>query len=272
MTPRLFLTISAGARGAGIPPISRQTRSDMIRVRIAAGALATLLLGACAYGTSGGKLGETGQAQVLRNDALPAPTYSDIVAGSRAYQIGPYDQLVIDVFGIEELTNREVSADSAGRVSFPIAGVVEAAGMTPEQLADELTRRLRAGYIKDPQVTVNLKQTNSQFVTVDGQVTQPGVYPVLGNMTLMKAVATARGVAEFAKLDDVVVLREVGGQRYAGLYNLAAIRRGNYADPEIYANDTVVVGDSKQRRLFKDLLQIVPLLTTPIIVALQGNN
>ena len=66
-----------------------------------------------------------------------------------------------------------------------------------------------------------------------------------------------------------MILRNVGGQRYAGLYNLAAIRRGNYADPKVYANDTVVVGDSTARRMFKDLLQVVPLLTTPLIVALQ---
>ena len=95
------------------------------------------------------------------------------------------------------------------------------------------------------------------------------MYPVVGEMTLMRAVASARGLAEFAKLDDVVVLRTVNGQRYAGLYNLAAIRRGNYPDPRVYANDTVVVGDSSARRLFKDFLQVVPLLTTPIIVAFQ---
>jgi polysaccharide export outer membrane protein len=58
----------------------------------------------------------------------------------------------------------------------------------------------------------------------------------------------------------------------AGLYNLKAIRRGYYADPEIYANDTVVVGDSAGRRLFKDALQVVPLLTTPLIIALQNRN
>ena len=88
----------------------------------------------------------------------------------------------------------------------------------------------------------------------------------------MRAVATARGIDEFAKLDDVVVLRTVNGQRYAGLYNLAAIRRGNYVDPDIFANDTVIVGESKQRRMFRDFLQLVPLLTTPLIIALQGNG
>jgi polysaccharide biosynthesis/export protein len=236
---------------------------------VAAAALGGLTLSSCAS-NGGGKLGASGQVQVLSSQALPEPGRADAAALARPYQIGAYDELIIDVFGIEELSKREVAADSAGRVSFPIAGTIDASGMTPQELADELTRRLRAGFIRNPQVSVNLMKSNSQFVTVDGQVTMPGVYPVTGGMTLQRAVASARGVAEFAALDDVVVLRQVGGQRYAGLYNLAAIRRGNYPDPPVYANDTVVVGESRSRRMFKDLLQVIPLLTTPIIVALQN--
>ena len=132
-----------------------------------------------------------------------------------------------------------------------------------------LESRLRGAYVRDPQVTVNLKETVSQVITVDGQVKEPGLYPVVGRMTLMRAVATAKGAAEFAKLEDVVIFRTVKGQKLAALYNLRAIRRGAYQDPEVFANDVVVVGDSKARRLFKDLLQIIPALSTPIVVALQ---
>jgi polysaccharide export outer membrane protein len=73
-------------------------------------------------------------------------------------------------------------------------------------------------------------------------------------------------VGELAKLDDVVVFRKVNGQRYAALYNLQAIRRGNYDDPQIYANDVVIVGESGARRLFRDLLAIVPVLTSPLVI------
>jgi len=244
-------------------------RAAMKHSSITAVALSLSLAG-CAMNPSGGELGQTGVARVVNETAMPAPTFADSLAGARPYVIGPFDQLQIDVFGIPEMSDRTVTADAGGRISFPIAGTIDAAGMTPAQLSDELAARLRAGYVRNPQVTVNLRQATSQTMTVDGQVVQPGVYPVLGGMTLMKAVATARGVAEFAKLDDVVVLRTVGDQRYAALYNLAAIRRGNYADPILYANDTVIVGESRQRRLFKDLLQVVPLLTTPLIVAIQN--
>ncbi|MEM1132717.1 MAG: polysaccharide biosynthesis/export family protein [Pseudomonadota bacterium] len=206
----------------------------------------------------------------MDGDVLPEPTRSDLVQQDRPYLIGPFDVLTIDVFGIAELSEREVRADASGRISFPLAGIIEAGGKPPAEIEDELEARLRLAYVRDPQVTVNLKETVSQVVTVDGQVMEPGLYPVIGRMTLMRAVATAKGTAEFAKLNDVVVFRTVEGQRYAALYNLAAIRRGAYADPEIFANDVVIVGNSQARRIFKDFLGIVPLLTTPLIVALQN--
>jgi polysaccharide export outer membrane protein len=106
-------------------------------------------------------------------------------------------------------------------------------------------------------------------ITVDGQVREPGLYPVLGRTTLMRAVATAKGTTEFARLQDVVVFRTVGDQQMVALYNLQAIRRGVYPDPEVFANDVVVVGDSPARRLFRDVLQAAPLLVTPLVALLN---
>lgn len=238
-----------------------------------------LILGCCLLVTAcaGSKqLGGTGLAgnlnnvQVAESGELPPPERADLFEQNRPYLIGPFDKLVIDVFGIEELSKKEVQTDAGGRISFPLAGIVEAAGKTPAEIEDILEERLRGRFVRDPQVTVNLQETVSQVITVDGQVKEPGLYPVIGRMTLMRAVATAKGTAEFAKLDDVVIFRTVKGQKLAALYNLKAIRRGNYNDPEVFANDVVVVGDSNARRLFKDALQVLPLLTTPIIVALQN--
>ena len=210
--------------------------------------------------------------QVISGTSLPTPDRGDLMSETRPYLIGPFDRLTIDVFGIEELSAREVQTDASGRISFPLAGIVEAAGRTPAEIEEEIESRLSARYIRDPQVTVNLKETVSQVITVDGQVREPGLYPVIGKMTLMRAVATAKGASEFAKLDDVVLFRTVKGQDFAAVYNLEAIRRGNYEDPEVFANDIVVVGDSKARRLFKDALQIAPLLTAPLFFLLQNNN
>ena len=207
---------------------------------------------------------------VADTGGLPPPTREDLVSASRPYLIGPFDKLHIDVFGVEDL-QRDVQIDASGNLSFPLVGIVDAAGMTPDELAEVIRQRLRGQYIRDPQVTVNLLETVSQAVTVDGQVNDPGVYPVIGQMTLMRAVATAGGVGEFARLSDVVVFRHTNGQRMVGLYNLEGIRRGNYPDPQIYANDVVVVGESQARRMFENIIKGSSLLTTPLIIALRNN-
>ena len=214
-------------------------------------------------------LGGDPKITVIDTAVLPIPDRSDLIGQERPYLIGAFDKLTIDVFGIEELSKKEVQTDASGRISFPLAGVVSAAGKTPAEVEVILQDRLRSAYVRDPQVTVNLKETVSQVITVDGQVTEPGLYPVIGRMTLMRAVATAKGVSEFAKLNDVVVFRTVKGQKLAALYDLRAIRRGAYEDPEVFANDVVVVGDSKARRIFKDVLQVIPAVVTPIIVGLR---
>lgn len=209
---------------------------------------------------------------VVSDTALPEPTRVDQATQNRPYLVGPFDKLKIDVFGIKELSDREIQVDAGGNASFPLVGSFAAAGKTPPEIEDELERRLASNYIRDPQVTVNLEETVSQVITVDGEVKKPGLYPVVGKLSLIQAVATAGGTAEFARLDDVVVFRNSGGQRYAALYNLKAIRRGVYEDPEMFAGDIVVVGDSTARRLFRDILQATPLLTTPIIAFLQNSG
>lgn len=229
---------------------------------------ALLPLSACA-GSS--QLGGSPNLQVVNQGGLPPPTVGDLRAGERPYLIGPFDKLEIDVFGIDELSDKEIQADASGRISFPLAGTVEAAGQTPDELAQKIAERLRGRYVRDPQVTVNLKETVSQVITVDGEVKEPGLYPVIGKMTLMRAVATAKGATEFARMQHVAVFRTVGGQRMAGLYDLKAIREGVYDDPEVYANDLVIVGDDANRRIFRDALQLLPSVTGPLVYLLARN-
>lgn len=229
-----------------------------------------LALSACAGKTSlGSPSGEPSAVSIARPGTLPPPEKRDIVGNDRPYLIGPFDKLTIDVFGVEELSKKEVQTDAGGRISFPLAGIVNAAGLTPAEIEEVLEQRLRGQFVRDPQVTVNLKEAVSQVITVDGQVREPGLYPVVGRMTLMRAVATAKGTDEFAKLEDVVVFRTVGGQKMAAIYNLSAIRRGRYDDPEVFANDVVVVGDSPARRLFKNALQVVPTIASSLILLIR---
>ncbi|AZI36350.1 putative polysaccharide export protein [Caenibius tardaugens NBRC 16725] len=223
------------------------------------------LTGCASTPTIGGDPG----LRVMDASALPPPTRGDLAHAAPTYFVGPLDKLTIDVFGIPELTMREVQVDASGMMAFPMTGVIDVTGRTPAELQAVLTERLRAAHIRDPQVTVNLKETVSQQITVEGQVRKPGLYPVNGRMTLMKAIARAEGTDEYSRLDDIVVFRTVDGQRMAALYDLSAIRHGAYSDPEIYANDIIMVGDSYSRRLFKDILSVVPALASPIIIGLD---
>lgn len=205
---------------------------------------------------------------VQDSNALPAPDRNDLTAPDRPSLVGPLDTIQVDVFNVPDLS-REMQVDASGRISMPLAGTIDARGKTAAELAAAIEASLRGRYVRNPEVTVNIKSSVSQVVTVDGQVIEPGLYPVTNQMTLTRAIASAKGFSEFARQEDVVILRTVNGRRMAGLYNVAAIRRGAYDDPAIFANDVIVVGDSPQRRLFRDLVSISPLIAAPLIAILQ---
>ncbi|OJV27698.1 MAG: polysaccharide export protein [Sphingomonas sp. 67-36] len=214
-------------------------------------------------------LRSTERLTVVQNmEALPAPNRQDLTAPDRPALIGPLDTIQVDVFNVPELS-REMQVDASGRIAMPLAGTIDARGRTAQELASAIEATLRGRYIRDPQVTINIKSSVSQVVTIDGQVAEPGLYPVTNQMTLMRAIASAKGFSEFARQDDVVILRTVDGRKMAALYNVAAIRRGAYDDPPIYANDVIVVGDSPQRRLFRDFVSLSPILAAPLIAIVQ---
>lgn len=201
---------------------------------------------------------------VFDNKPLPEPVRTDLVIPSRPYVIGPSDQLAIEVFGIDELS-KNVTVDLTGQVALPLVGSLKVSGMTAEELTADLTARFRQAHVRKPQVTVNIVTAASQVITIDGSVTTPGIYPLVGRMSLMRAIARASGTTEFARENYVVVFRNVDSKRYAALYDLRAIRQGMYEDPEIFSNDVIYVGDDQARRVFRDLVTAAPLITTPLI-------
>lgn len=211
----------------------------------------------------------TNQLTVVTNSTtLPAPERRDLTASDRPSLIGPLDTIQIDVFNVPDLS-REVQVDAGGQIAMPLIGTIDARGRTAQELAQTIENALRGRYVRNPDVTINIKSSVSQVVTIDGQVVEPGLYPVTNQLTLLRAIASAKGLSEFAKQDDVVILRTVAGRKMAGLYNIDAIRRGAYADPAIYANDVIVVGDSPARHRFRDLVSVAPLLAAPLIAILQ---
>lgn len=213
-------------------------------------------------------LATSGAYEPVPLDGLPAPTADGAFARLRSYVIGPFDELSITVWGLEGLSDRKVQADASGTLSFPIAGSIRAAGLTPAELERTIAERLRARYVRDPQVSVNVVEAKSQTVTIDGQVGRPGIYPIQPEMSLLKSIASAQGTSEYAR-EEVVVFREVSGRKYAAIYNLEGIRAGNYGDPAIYGGDVVVVGDSPARRRLDLLLSAGPALLSPLILLVR---
>lgn len=184
---------------------------------------------------------------------LPPPDSAGVLRPESAeYRIGAQDQLEINVFGIEEL-KRSVQVDSGGKVLLPLIGQVQAGGRTPGELSGDIATALKAKYMKDPQVIVTVKEAQSQKVTVDGAVIQPGVYPLAGPTTLLQAVSLARGPdPKLANVKRVAIFRQVGGERRSAFYDLTQIRTGKAEDPQVYGSDIVVVDTSGTKSFFQN--------------------
>lgn len=202
--------------------------------------------------------------QVTALEELPAPQ------AENSYVIGPQEKLVIEVVGAPTLSGIFLT-DVAGNLAFPLIGLVEVAGKTPRDASALIADRLRGRYLRDPQVRVIPQELPVPSISVGGQVKRPGSYPAVGRQTLLRAVNQAEGMTEFARVDDVLIFRTVDGQRYVGAYNMAAIQRGNYADPVLYPNDIVVVGDSPERRRLETFLKLLPGFTTAAVLLITRN-
>ena len=226
-----------------------------------------MALGAVVAGCSTPSLQSSEYVTVADSGALPPPTTADLSMPAHPQIIGSFDRIAIDVYGVDTLS-RTVQTDANGKLRYPLIGEIDARGLTPTQLAARLETSLTR-YVRHPQVLVSIVESANQVFTVDGEVQQAGIFPLSGRITLMQAIARAQGATEFARLSHVVVFRTVGGRRMAALYDLRSIRAGIYQDPEIYAQDVIVVGESQARRIFRDVLQGSTLLTTPIIALIQ---
>ncbi len=203
-----------------------------------------------------------GAAAVAATPMLPPPDGSETTAAPVSeYKISPLDKLNISVFAVPDLTG-EVAVDAAGQISLPLIGSVQAGGKTVAELRADVAHKLAAKYLQDPQVTVSVKESAGQRITVDGAVMQAGVYPITGATTLMSAVAMARGSDPTRANDHKVILfRVVKGQRLSATYDLAAIREGKSPDPPVYANDTIIVDVSRGRSVMHDVISASPFVT-----------
>ena len=234
---------------------------NMLRF-LALSPIGALLVG-CA--TTPAPIGGSPGIQVAELSALPPPGPADYHLSATDGLVKPLDRLQISVLGFPEL-GRQLQVGPSGSFDLPLINSVQASGRSTSEISEEIEARLRGPYIVNPEVTVDVTERSARLLTIGGEVESPGRYPVLGEISLLEAVALGGGVSEYANLQDVLILRTVNGQNYIGAYNLGAIQRGNYADPAIYADDIVMVGDSPARRRLLTIISLAPLLTTPVIV------
>ena len=177
---------------------------------------------------------------------------------SPAYYIGPQDKLDIAVYQLPEVT-KVVTVDQAGQIALPFVGAVLAGGHTPAEVRAEIASRLGQTVMKHPDVTVAVSESVGQRITVEGAVTQPGVYPVQGKSSLLQAIALAKGTSNIANERIVAVFRTINNQKNAAIFDVKMIRDGQVADPIIYGNDTIVVEKSKGKMLLQTLIGVLPV-------------
>ncbi len=181
------------------------------------------------------------RAQDTKEQAAASATAKVAATSDPNYVIGAQDVLDIDVWKEAELT-RSVPVRPDGKISLPLLNDVQAAGLTPTQLSEEITTALKK-FITDPQVTVIVAQINSQRVYILGEMTRPGAYPLLPGMTVLQALSSAGGFTPFANMKKIYVLRNEGGKQEKFPFNYKEVVKGKNAEQNIVlkAGDQIVV-------------------------------
>ncbi|WP_170235009.1 polysaccharide biosynthesis/export family protein [Croceicoccus sediminis] len=199
--------------------------------------------------------------------ARGADAYRTLEATARpegaVYRIGPFDRLSISVYGEPSLSFAELPVDAEGRFDYPLIGSVDAAGLTTGELTRRIKARLDDELYNDARVTIFVKGSASQYVTVEGAVNEPGRFELpQGRATLLEMIAQAQSPSRTAKLDQVMVFRMEGGQRTGAVFNLVDIRTGAADDPPLRGGDMVVVNNSALKGAFRDFLLTAPFFNT----------
>jgi polysaccharide export outer membrane protein len=248
----VFGSSSEPARAAGLIAAARGRARIFAQLVLAL--FAFTLIAACA--TRGGDIPYPEKAEDFQRPDAP----SALVGTTEEYRISPLDKLQVSVFQVPDLS-RDVDVDLGGNITMPLIGSVRAVDLTTSQLQERLEQQLGQRYLRNPDVTVTVRESSRRHITVDGAVRQPGQFQISGPTTLMQAVALARGTDETANPRRVAVFRQIQGQRMAAAFDLTAIRRGNAEDPVIYTGDIIVVDGSRLRAIQREIMSTLPLLT-----------
>lgn len=188
-----------------------------------------------------------GALQMVKD--LPAPQNTQ---NGSEQPLSPNDVLEVSVFQVDNL-NRTVQVDAGGQISLPLIGTITASGKTVRQLEQEIETAYGAKYLQSPDVTVFVKESVGQRITVDGEVNRAGIYPVSSNSTLLDAIALAGNFSPIGDAKKVFIYRNIGSNTLVANYDVEAVRAGKVRNPRIYGGDKVVVFASKSKIAMSNL-------------------
>jgi polysaccharide export outer membrane protein len=171
----------------------------------------------------------------------PLPAVVNGVEVPNQYIIGPGDVLGV-VFWREKELSGDVAVLPDGRITLPLINEISAAGLTPEQLRSKLVEAARQ-FVTDPTATVVVRQVNSRRVFVTGMVAKPGQYPLYQTMTVLQLIATAGGLLEYAKGEDIVIIRTENTHIVSFSFNYKEVmkKKNLHQNIDLKPGDTVVV-------------------------------
>jgi len=184
---------------------------------------------------------------LLSAAAVPVPqTSAPVTAGAPIavpsdYVIGADDVLSV-VFWRDKDLSGDVTVRPDGRISLPLVNELQAAGLTPDQLRDQIAKAA-AKFVDDPTITVVVKQINSRKVFITGQVAKPGAYTLNKPISVLQLISMAGGLLEFAKKKDIVIARTESGEQHTLKFNYKDVLQGkNLAQNiQLKPGDTVLV-------------------------------
>jgi polysaccharide export outer membrane protein len=240
---------------------------DLRRILLALAALALTAAAGCSTTESPSSSAEVlalqgsanGQSQGLRvvRDLPPPSNTQD----GQEQPLAPNDVLEVDVFQADSL-DRTVQIDAAGRINLPLIGAVDAAGKSVRTLEQEIEAAYGRNYLQNPDVTIFLKESFGQRITIDGEVAKAGVYPVSSSSTLLESIALAGGFRPIADQSKVYVYRDIGGQKLVANYDVSEIRSGRKPNPRIYGGDVVIVFTSQTKIAMQNLRDALGIATS----------
>ncbi|MGB0063709.1 MAG: polysaccharide biosynthesis/export family protein [Terracidiphilus sp.] len=185
----------------------------------------------------------TAAAPAPASAAAPAATASPVPAPANrndSYVIGGNDVLTVTVWK-EPTLSGSMLVRPDGMISLPLLGDVQAAGLTPLRLADQITVKLKK-YVQDPNVSVVVSQIHSKVIYMIGEVGHTGPVEMTPGMTLLKAISSAGGLSDFANKKKIYILRDEGGTRQRIAVHYKQALQGNLTfDLPLKPGDTIVV-------------------------------